>query len=967
MAYLNVIEVESAILALSSTYPGQCELITLPNTTHEGRTSHAIRIANGPLDNRPATLFIGGQHAREWGSCEICINLAADLLEAYTIGTGVSYGGKAFTSAQVQNVVNNMQLFIFPCVNPDGRNFSQTSNAMWRRNRNPVAAVDVNRNYDFLWDYRTAFSPAANVVVSDNPNDINQTYHGTAPNSEPETRNVVHLLDTYPQIRWMIDIHSFSKLIYHNWGDDENQTTNPGMNFLNPLYDGRRGLNADAAYREYFPPGDLAAASCLANSMKNALQAVRGVSYATGQSFDLYPTSGTATDYPYSRHFADPSKTKTLGFLIEWGTEFQPPWAEMENIILDVSAALLEFAIAAPCQCSVIDADLLTSSVTFNDVPEGEQTARAIVFSVITCRAATFQIVAGPTVTAGPGSFGTLPSATSSLPNVGTTLTREARLWISFTGTNDGDITTGSVTVRLVETGQEWVIPISANTIARPTVATVLVLDQSNSMTFASGLPGFPMRNDILKFAAPIFVNVLPEDNGIGIVAFDHDPYDRMAVQAVGPTGGFDFVRNTALGVIGTHTPNPGGTTAIGDGVNNAHNLLSAATGFDHKAMIVFTDGHETASQYIADVAPIINERVFAIGLGTADQIQPNALTALTNGTGGFLLLTGNIGPDDLFRLSKYYLQILAGVTNQDIVLDPEGAIKPGQTHRIPFYLNEADIGVDSILLSEANIPVINFALETPMGDLIDPSIASMTAGVDFTVASGLSFYRMTLPVPIGKAGAGAGKWNAVLTVNDGYYKRYLSKLDKYPDLYKKVLAHGVRYSLSVQAFSGLRMQARLVQTSNEPGAVMSIRAVLTEYGLPVGADRATVWSEFELPDGTKGILALAEDGVGTGIYTASLNASLTGVYKFRVLSHGKSLRSRDFTREHLLTGAVWRGGNNTPPQGGGKDPGTDHDCLCKVLQCLLSQRVIQPEFEKKLKEMGLDLDGIRSCLKECC
>ena len=56
------------------------------------------------------------------------------------------------------------------------------------------------------------------------------------------------------------------------------------------------------------------------------------------------------------------------------------------------------------------------------------------------------------------------------------------------------------VTVRLVETGEEWDIPISANTIIRPTVGTVLVLDQSGSMEWASGLSGLPARNDVLKF-----------------------------------------------------------------------------------------------------------------------------------------------------------------------------------------------------------------------------------------------------------------------------------------------------------------------------------------------------------------------------------------------------------------------------------------------------------------------------------
>ena len=43
-----------------------------------------------------------------------------------------------------------------------------------------------------------------------------------------------------------------------------------------------------------------------------------------------------------------------------------------------------------------------------------------------------------------------------------------------------------------------------------------------------------------------------------------------------------------------------------------------------------------------------------------------------------------------------------------------------------------------------------------------------------------------------------------MLTVDDKYYKRYLATLDNFPEWYQKVLAHGVRYSLSVQAFSGL-------------------------------------------------------------------------------------------------------------------------------------------------------------------
>ncbi|MEX2264199.1 MAG: S8 family serine peptidase [Bryobacteraceae bacterium] len=614
---------------------------------------------------------------------------------------------------------------------------------------------------------------------------------------------------------------------------------------------------------------------------------------------------------------------------------------------------------------AALSVELLTPAVNFNDVPEGELTARAIVFSVVSCDAATFQIVSGPTVTSGPGSFGTLPSPNAILPGGVGIAPRQARLWLSFTGTNDGDITEGEVTVRLAESGQEWVIPISSNTINRPTVAAVMVLDQSGSMTFASGLPGFATRNDVLKFAAPVFVNLIQEDNGIGIVAFDHDAFDRMAVQTVGPPGPFDPVRATALGVIAAHAPNPAGNTAIGDGVENAHNMLTAAPGFDFHAMVVFTDGHETASKYIADVAPLINERVFAIALGTADQIQPAALTALTNGTGGYLYLTGAVGPDDLFLLSKYYLQVLAGVTNQDIVLDPQGAIKPGQKHRIAFDLNEADIGVDGILLGETNLPVFRFVLETPAGDVIDPAVAAGTPGASYTAAQGVSFYRMTLPVPIG-AGARAGKWHAVLTVDEVYYKRYLASLDNYPDLYQKVKAHGVRYSLSIHSYSGIRLQPRLTQTSQEPGATLTVRAVLTEYGIPIGGGRATVRAEFERPDGTSGLLWLTETEPDSGIYTASTGAPLSGVYPFRVLANGKTLRGRNFSREHLLTGAVWKGGDNPPPTSQ-DDPNEEKERCCRLLNCLLNGSVIRPEFEKRLQELGLDLNALRACIRAWC
>jgi murein tripeptide amidase MpaA len=361
MAYLTVTEVESGLSALANTYPALTSLVTLPNDTHEGRTCHALRIGAGSAGTKDGILFIGGVHAREWGSCEICINFAADMLEAFTMGTGLVYGGKSFTANQVRAIVEGLHVFVFPLVNPDGRHHSQTVQASWRRNRNPAdsggnpdcVGVDINRNYDWLWDFPNKFSPDAIVRVSKDPCELELsgepgtgTYHGSSPFSEAETKNVRWLLDTYPSIRWLVDLHSHSELILHPWGDDQVQTTHPSMNFMNPAYDTARGEVNDA-YREYIPAADLTAVTDVANRMRDTIQAVRGKNYTVQSGFELYATAGTGSDYVYSQHFADPGKFKVHGFTIEWGTEFQPPWDEMERIILDITAALIEFCLPA--------------------------------------------------------------------------------------------------------------------------------------------------------------------------------------------------------------------------------------------------------------------------------------------------------------------------------------------------------------------------------------------------------------------------------------------------------------------------------------------------------------------------------------------------------------------------------------------------------------------------------------------
>src|SRR5207253_2257270 len=130
------------------------------------------------------------------------------------------------------------------------------------------------------------------------------------------------------------------------WGDDEDQSSDPSMNFQNPAFNGARGVAGDA-YKEFIPADDLAAATDLADAFRDGIEAVRGAAYTVKPAFNLYPTAGTSDDYAYSRHLADPSNARILSYTLEWGTEFQPPYSEMQNIIQEITCGLLAFCTRA--------------------------------------------------------------------------------------------------------------------------------------------------------------------------------------------------------------------------------------------------------------------------------------------------------------------------------------------------------------------------------------------------------------------------------------------------------------------------------------------------------------------------------------------------------------------------------------------------------------------------------------------
>ncbi len=355
MTYLNVQQVENVTVNLAQLFPVTCQLITLPNLTYEGRTSHAIRLGGGAVGSRNTVLLLGGVHAREWGSCEILLNFAIDLLRAYQANSGLTYGGKTFTAQQVRTLLDTLHIVIFPLANPDGRHHSQFTDSMWRKNRNPdyclnhddCAGVDINRNFDFLFDYRTAFHDDSEVMVTDDPCD-DETFQGPHAFSEPETQNVRWLLNAHARTRWFVDVHSYSNCIMYSWGDDKNQSTTPAKNFRNAAWDGQRGLADDNTYGEYISPTDLNVGQTLAQAFCAALLPVRNTVYTPKPSFDMYPTAGASDDYTFSRYFVHPTHQKVYSFTLEFGSQFVEPWNEMQHVIRDVCAGLIGLCLAAP-------------------------------------------------------------------------------------------------------------------------------------------------------------------------------------------------------------------------------------------------------------------------------------------------------------------------------------------------------------------------------------------------------------------------------------------------------------------------------------------------------------------------------------------------------------------------------------------------------------------------------------------
>ncbi len=610
-----------------------------------------------------------------------------------------------------------------------------------------------------------------------------------------------------------------------------------------------------------------------------------------------------------------------------------------------------------------------SGTLDFGAVPEGMTQYRAAKFRVRTCRPMRFRIAGLPDNVA--TNFDVTPLGTEVAVTPGATPgAQDVFVWFQFTAsgpsvdanaTIEADFLDDEGYYAATEGGSvplgAWNVTLTATVQPREDNSVVFVLDRSGSMGALAG--GGSTRSALMKSAVSTFHALMATGDEIGVVSFDNLVDDLLPLT------------NAGAG-LGTTLTGPGldprGSTAIGQGIQLGATMLSGAT-HSNRSMVVLTDGNENVPPYVGDLpAGTVTNRTYAVGFGLQGQVSDAVLNEITSNTGGDLIITGELtSQDDAFLLTKYFVQILAGVTSADVVLDPGGTLGWGSKHMIPFHVTGADIEIDVICLS--GLPqIIDITLETPSGDLIRRSDAGALPNVNYRVANGVGFYRMKLPaLPGNPSKSHAGVWKAHLTLADrDQIRKLLSSNDALAgiDGLEAILKEGtLPYHLIVHTRSNLTFSASLAQASLEPGATLGLTARLMEYAVPYRGS-AEVRAEVTRSDGTETTIGLVAEPDDPGAYSASLVATAPGVYRARVLASGASSAGGAFTREKTLTASIFKGGDRPRI-----DPNPDDDetrlppHICRLLDCLLRDESVRKWFERQ----ELDFEAIAKCLLSAC
>ncbi|SUS05695.1 conserved hypothetical protein [uncultured Defluviicoccus sp.] len=544
-------------------------------------------------------------------------------------------------------------------------------------------------------------------------------------------------------------------------------------------------------------------------------------------------------------------------------------------------------------------------TLALGDVPEGLTTYRAARFRVSAFRQVRFRITGAPA-----GNFGLTPmGANFTADPTYSPDPFDAFVWFQFhavgaasqsaTATIEAYFVDEEGYYAATEGGEvllgTYTITLTAGVVPRASHSVVLALDRSGSMAAAAG--GTSTRSSLLRTAAGVFHTLLLPDDQIGIVSFDDVTETPLALglQSAGLGGS---VSGPAL--------DPRGMTAIGLGIQAGSAMLAGAA-HPNRSLLVLTDGNQNVHPYVEELpAGTIHSRVYAIGFGLPGQVSDAVLNQITQNTDGDLVITGTLSTDaERFQLTKYFAQVLAGVTNANVILDPQGELTWGAEHQIPFTVTAADVSFVAIALSPLP-PFVSFELIAPNGTVMRRTATGPNAS--YHEANDVAFYRVGLPAdPADPKGSHAGIWTAVLRLEKLEEIRKHLQDDRLPPEAVVALMErkSLPYSFLAHATSNLDFRATARQDGMKPGAMIALSATLTEYGIPLESE-ARVWAEMVWPDGSTAPLKFTRTAPGR--YEADLRAKAAGLYRFRVRAEGHTTAGDPFAREKGLTAGVFVG-----------------------------------------------------------
>jgi hypothetical protein len=156
--------------AFATNYPNLCQIVNA-GTTVNGRAILFARISDNisTQEAEPEVMYTSSMHGNETTGFILTLRLIDYLLSNYT------------TDTRVQNLVNNLDIWINPLANPDGTYYGGNSSVSGARRAN-ANGIDLNRSFPDVWGGATQTHQIENTIMENLANAhhfvISANFHG---------------------------------------------------------------------------------------------------------------------------------------------------------------------------------------------------------------------------------------------------------------------------------------------------------------------------------------------------------------------------------------------------------------------------------------------------------------------------------------------------------------------------------------------------------------------------------------------------------------------------------------------------------------------------------------------------------------------------------------------------------------------------------------------------------------------